>query len=701
FGGLDRLLLGTNRVYESMDNAENWTPLSTPNTAGWNTSSTINSLAVAPSDVNTIYASAGGGTYVTVNHGTSWRQINIPGGSDHIQQIVVDPTNSQIVYAVRDRFGGSKVFRTINGGTTWTSITGNLADVPAYSIVLDANGPGTADDVLYVGTDTGVFTSSDLGTTWNQLGTGLPTTQVDSLQLNQQNILAAGTYGRGIWQISVGAATDNVVATQDGNEAHLIWAQNNPGGETGFLIQRSTDGGAFATVGTTGINQTTFIDTTVAAGHTYLYQVRMQFSGSSSAFAQSNLLAMQSTGDVDHTGGFFGASDLTLNGAKLLGNGRLQLPDGNLSESRTAFLSLGSGAIGNFYTEFNFQFTNPSADGMTFTIESNSPTQVGRSGGDFGYGGITNSLSIIFNLYSNVTQTGLFTGGATNGTKFAMTSLGNAFHVLDGNGNTDIFHVALSYNASTKVLSQTVLDTGNSNTFSTSYSNIDLAGILHDQAAYVGFTGGTGSLASTQQIVNWWWSPVGTHPPFQINGTTGADTIYVKADADHTNIDYWLNVPTTGTSTGKFPKTFSGIDIHGLGSADTVTIDQSAGDVMLGQGWLDSIGGSISLNIIGSTGNDTYLADPSGKKLTFATNGAAISAGKVFNLANIGSISFVGNGGSDVITTAGTAPFTLTLASTGTEDLTVTSGNVTAILPLNNDALTINNIGGTVLLRIG
>lgn len=709
YGGFDRLLLGMDHLYESTDNGTTWTAIGSPGINGFNTTTTgnplsIDAIAFAPSNFNTIYASAGGRTFITTNNGASWTQINVSGATDHVSQIVVDPTNSQVAYAVRDRFGGSKVFRTTNGGATWTSITGNLPDVPAFSIVLDANGPGTGDDVLYIGTDSGVYTSPDLGTTWNQLGVGLPTTSVHSLQLNQQNVLMAGTYGRGMWRISVGAPTDNVIATQDGAEIHLRWAQDNTGGGTGFAIQRSVDGGAFSALTTiSGLTQTTYTDATAVAGHTYQYQVQMTFTGASSAFAQSNSLAFAAQGDVDHEGGFIDATDLTLNGAKITAGGALQLPDGQNSESRTAFLTLGSGAITNFYTEFNFKFINPGADGLTFTIQPNAPTQVGNAGGDMGYGGILNSVSIFFNMYSNVTETGMFTAGSTSGTHFAMTSLGNAFHVLDGNSSTDIFHVALSYNSGTHVLSESVIDTGNSNTFNTSYS-VNLGTILGDQSAYVGFTGGTGGLNSTQQVTSWWWSPTGHTAPFQLNGTPAADTIYLKADPDNLNVDYWLNktVGAANTASGKFAKTFSGVDIHGLGSADVVTLDESAGDVILGQDWLDDIGagGAATVKIIGSTGNDTYLMDPTGTKLTYANNGASIASGKIMNLANVAALSFSGNGGADTITSAGAIPFTATLASTGSENVTVNSGTTTIILPLTNDNVTINNVGGTVNIQI-
>ena len=89
-----RLLLGTNRVYETHNRADNWTPLSTPNANGWVGSATIDALAAAPTDHNTIYASAGGHIFVTFDHGATWQHRDA-GRHDSFSELLVDPTGSQ------------------------------------------------------------------------------------------------------------------------------------------------------------------------------------------------------------------------------------------------------------------------------------------------------------------------------------------------------------------------------------------------------------------------------------------------------------------------------------------------------------------------------------------------------------------------------------------------------------------------------
>jgi photosystem II stability/assembly factor-like uncharacterized protein len=194
-----RLVLGTNRVFETTNRGDSWVPLSTVGMNGWTVNSPIDSVAVAPSDVNTIYASAGGHLFVTTNHGGSWNQIDVPGYADHFFDIQVDPADSQTAYAVRGVFGGGHVFQTTDGGQDWVDISGNLPDLPAHTLAL-----GTGS--LYLGTDAGVYFSQDGGTTWGRLGEGFPNAQVNELALNEgMGILAACTHGRGAWELALAA----------------------------------------------------------------------------------------------------------------------------------------------------------------------------------------------------------------------------------------------------------------------------------------------------------------------------------------------------------------------------------------------------------------------------------------------------------------------------------------------------------------
>ncbi len=197
-----RLLLGTNVVYETVDKADNWTQL-----GSFVFPASINTLEAAASDVNTIYATANGNFYVSSDRGLNWTSHFMFNANDHFGDLLVDPSDSKVIYAARDRFDDpvnlnvGHVFRSDDGAANWNDITGNLPDVPANALALD---PRTEPDTLYVGTDLGVYVSTNLGSSWQPFKTGLPHVMVRELELNQQmNVLAAGTYGRGLWEIGL------------------------------------------------------------------------------------------------------------------------------------------------------------------------------------------------------------------------------------------------------------------------------------------------------------------------------------------------------------------------------------------------------------------------------------------------------------------------------------------------------------------
>ncbi len=226
-----RLVLGTNRVYESTNQGNSWTAISTPNTNGWNTAAPIDSIAIAPSDSNTIYASAGNQTFVTTDDGAHWKERDVTGFGSLVRDIVVDPTDSQTAYAVMGNFSivpGGHVLMTTDGGQFWSDISVNLPNVPTWSIALDTR---AAAHRIYVGTDVGVYASNDGGDHWVRFMSGFPDAQVVSLDLDPNlGILAAGTHGRGMWEIEVPVntqITETVTSSSDSGLGTLREAITN------------------------------------------------------------------------------------------------------------------------------------------------------------------------------------------------------------------------------------------------------------------------------------------------------------------------------------------------------------------------------------------------------------------------------------------------------------------------------------------
>jgi photosystem II stability/assembly factor-like uncharacterized protein len=199
-GNGDRVLYGARHVWETTNGGDSWSALGNPP----NPNANVDAIGLASSNPDTIYASAGGNIYVTFDHGATWNQQNLPGAASGqtVQDLEVDPSNDQAAYAVVNHFtgGAGNVFRTTDGGLTWTNISGNLADLPVWSLQFDPATPST----LYIGRDDGVYMTTDTGSSWSRFGTGLPNAQVFQIELNTTlGILAAGTHGRGMWEILV------------------------------------------------------------------------------------------------------------------------------------------------------------------------------------------------------------------------------------------------------------------------------------------------------------------------------------------------------------------------------------------------------------------------------------------------------------------------------------------------------------------
>ena len=285
--------------------------------------------------------------------------------------------------------------------------------------------------------------------------------------------------------------------------------------------------GAFASLGTTpSADRAGVLGTTDAAGDTDYYKYFLNAGQSSTIVAtglngpvslglfdgNGNLLALPSGasllsgGAVDLGGGFAGAGgEVALNGNAQINGSNLELTDGGGSEASSAFSNT-LAYVAGFSTSFNFQITpgtNPTADGMTFTIQGVGTNALGQGGGGLGYAGIDNSVAIKFDLYDNagegIDSTGIYTDGAYPDIP-AIDLTGTGIDLHSG----DVFNVAMNYDGST--LNVTITDTNTLASASQSYS-VNIPSIVGSTSAYVGFTGGTGGLTAVQNVQSWTFTP--------------------------------------------------------------------------------------------------------------------------------------------------------------------------------------------------
>ena len=163
---------------------------------------TIVALAESPRKAGLLYAGTDDGhLHVTMDDGKRWSEITAALRSRKwISRVVPSQHAEGTVYVAQrgreDDDFAAYLYKSIDYGGTFTSIAGNI---PAGSVNVIREDP-TDPNILYVGTDFGVFVSVDGGRNWRVLGGNLPSVQVSDLQYHARDrIIVISTYGRGLW----------------------------------------------------------------------------------------------------------------------------------------------------------------------------------------------------------------------------------------------------------------------------------------------------------------------------------------------------------------------------------------------------------------------------------------------------------------------------------------------------------------------
>jgi ligand-binding sensor domain-containing protein len=146
-----------------------------------------------------------GRVWLTVNDGGSWKEItnNLP-KNKHVAKLFTSTTRNppNLYLALNDRREDNQttyLYKLGGDGATWQLISSNLPPSPANVIIED---PDVAN-VLYCGTDMGVYISKDGGKKWEVINGDLPASvSVNDMFIHPRDKkLVIGTYGRGVYVI--------------------------------------------------------------------------------------------------------------------------------------------------------------------------------------------------------------------------------------------------------------------------------------------------------------------------------------------------------------------------------------------------------------------------------------------------------------------------------------------------------------------
>lgn len=199
--GTTDLYYATDRMYVSSNGDSNFTAISgsLAGTGG----AAIRGFAIAPSNPRVFYAGTNDGRIlVSTNGGGSWnlRRIDVPGWPRMMRQFAVHPEDHLTAYLAVGAFGTDQVLVTQDGGQNWTALDNNLVDIPVHTVCLD---PSSPSQIIYLGTDKGVYRSTNGGDTWQVFGDGLPNCKINDMKVDaHNNQLLVATQGRGMWLIA-------------------------------------------------------------------------------------------------------------------------------------------------------------------------------------------------------------------------------------------------------------------------------------------------------------------------------------------------------------------------------------------------------------------------------------------------------------------------------------------------------------------
>src|SRR5450759_4396817 len=223
-----RLYFGSNKVFRTDDQGNTWKVISGDMSRGidrnkipvmgrvWSVDAVsknqstdvfgqLTTIAESPLDENILYAGTDDGLiHVTTDGGMDWTKIdNIPGvpAQTYVNKIIASSKNKNVAYVAfnHHRYGDFKpyLFKTTDAGKTWTAIQNNL---PARGTVYCVAEDNVNPNLLFAGTESGVYFSIDGGAKWIQLKGGLPTITVKDMEIQKrESDLVLATFGRGFY----------------------------------------------------------------------------------------------------------------------------------------------------------------------------------------------------------------------------------------------------------------------------------------------------------------------------------------------------------------------------------------------------------------------------------------------------------------------------------------------------------------------
>lgn len=218
----DILYMGSNFLHRSMNQGETWTAISPDLTQGVKEGNvafgTIAAISESPLQFGLLYTGSDDGLLnVSKDGGATWNKIseNLP-QNRWISRVVASAHKKERVYATLNGYRNddftSYVYVSDDFGQTWKNIANNLPASPVNVIVED----DVNENILYLGTDNGLYVSLNKGMSWDDFSNGIPNVAVHDVVIQKKaKDLVVGTHGRSVYKVNleqVQQLNDKVVA---------------------------------------------------------------------------------------------------------------------------------------------------------------------------------------------------------------------------------------------------------------------------------------------------------------------------------------------------------------------------------------------------------------------------------------------------------------------------------------------------------
>lgn len=380
--------------------------------------------------------------------------------------------------------------------------------------------------------------------------------------------------------------------------------------------------------------------------------------------APINTQAVSVNGLTPNTASLFDGYNVSLNGtASILGSGNLQLVS-DFGSAGSAWSNIPLLTTQSFSITFSFDLNGisfPQADGIALALQSSGTNALGYGGGDIGYGGINGVVGSIIQTWSN-NHVGLNVDGNPFDTQFAPFDLGYTTQIA----GTE----TLTYNSSKNLLSMA----GNINGYAVSDSAYINLQSQFGSSIYFGFTGGTGSGASDEQITSLSVSVTGVPQPTLSSAAYSAATGKLTLTGSHLTTAAASYQPADFSITGDGGTSYTltgGSAVLGKPTSTSVIIQLSAADQLALDGLLNKNGSAANdgnhYSLIASGGWDSYALAVANVAVTASGVMAPTLSTVAYNAAT-GQLSCTGShlvnhGGNNGINLA---DFTLSIGAAGT-----------------------------------